>query len=445
MPAPIVTHRDPSIVQLFNLFADYINQIVGGAGGPVITTNVIRVDKGGSDATGTRNDFSKPFLTIQAAVNNAQDKDLILVGPGTFAEQVTVPPTIGVSILGSGLAETLINFAVQALIWNPSVDTNFIVSGIGFPSGGIAVSPSIATVGVTGLISFSDLQLAPGPAFGIELTRTNVALVTSCSGSGAGTSILAVRNCANILVDSGKFFSVDSVYDLSQPVPSSPGRELSINNSSVINVAHSVVSEVSISNSSVQLGVLSILNDHVSGVNGSLRASDSELGDVIVTTTFVNVPAPVIAADINRCGMKDLTTDAVASAIRVQVRARSCVLNPINPINAGANVDLDLRGSDYPQILLQSTGAFPNEGRINRSMYRFVPAVAPNPPGLIPVGPAIVPIPIPYVDIDYTVVFEFSSPGGDAYVVNPSKTVGGFTAGTSIPGGTAAEIMILQQ
>lgn len=442
MSAPRVTYRDPHIVQLFNLFADYIDQIAGAAGGQILTTNVIRVDKGGSDVTGTRNDFNKPFLTIQAAVNAAQDKDLILVGPGTYNEQVTVPPTIGVSILGAGIQETILTFAGQALIWNPSVDTNFIVSGMSFPTGGVAVAPTINSLGVVGLIAFNNLLLAPAPAFGIELTRVNVALVTDCIGDALGNSAVVIRNCANIQILDGLNFGVSSVYDLLNPVPALGNRSVDISGCTLVNVVNAQLSEMNVRHSTILLGVAAILTDDVTAVNGEFTASDSELGDVSITATFLTVATPVNAGDINRCGMRNLTTDATASTIsRVRVRVRNCVIDPTISINAGDKIDLDLRCSHFPQAAL----AVAVSGRINRSMYRFIPVVAPNPPGLIPLGPAVVPIPIPYMDVDYTVVFEFSSPGGDAYVVNPSKTVGAFTAGTSIPGGTAAEIMILQQ
>jgi len=440
MPAPIVTHRDPSIVQLFNLFADYINQLSGGGGVPVVTTNVIRVDVNGSNATGQRNRFDLPFQTIQAAVNAAQDKDLILVGPGTFAEQVTVPPTIGVSILGAGIQETVLDFAVQALIWNPTVDTNFIVSGISFPTGGIVVSPSFNSLGITGLIAFDNLLLAPAPANGIELTRVNVALVTNCIGNALGNSSVVIRNSANVQVRGGLNFSVSSVYDPLNPVPSLGARNVNVNGCNLVNVVLAQLAEMEIDQSTVRLGVLAILTDNPTGDNGSLRASDSELGDVSITATFLTVGTPVNAGDIKRCGMKDLVTDAAASTIsRVRVRARNCVIDPVNPINAGDKIDLDLRGSQFPQASL----AFMGSGRINRSMYRMQGVAVPAVPGTPPIV-----IPIPYSDPDYFVSFELAAFNSAAHVIpGPTKTFSQFNAGGTfggVPSAVGADIMILQ-
>lgn len=59
-----------------------------GPPGPteMIIQNTLIVSKNGSDLTGTRNDWTKPFLTVSAASTAAQVGDLVIVFPGTYSE-----------------------------------------------------------------------------------------------------------------------------------------------------------------------------------------------------------------------------------------------------------------------------------------------------------------------------------------------------------------------
>lgn len=64
--------------------------------GSVLAENAVRVDPSGSDITGTLGDLSKPFLTIQAAINAAAaspstESFYVLLPPVSF-ESVTIPP-----------------------------------------------------------------------------------------------------------------------------------------------------------------------------------------------------------------------------------------------------------------------------------------------------------------------------------------------------------------
>lgn len=66
----------------------------GGGGGSVIFSATIIVSKNGSDATGTRNNWTKPFLTIQAAINAALPGDTICVMPGAYPESLTLQSNV---------------------------------------------------------------------------------------------------------------------------------------------------------------------------------------------------------------------------------------------------------------------------------------------------------------------------------------------------------------
>lgn len=68
-------------------------------------SNAIYVDIAGSDATGTRGNAGRPFLTLEAASAVAQSGDEILIGPGTFSSTIkpwTTPPVANITVRGSG-------------------------------------------------------------------------------------------------------------------------------------------------------------------------------------------------------------------------------------------------------------------------------------------------------------------------------------------------------
>lgn len=76
---------------------------------PAPWTGILYVSTTGNDATGTRNDMSRPYLTVQAALNAAQTGDTVWVGPGTFssgAVSVTWPNTEGLTLRGMGPEST---------------------------------------------------------------------------------------------------------------------------------------------------------------------------------------------------------------------------------------------------------------------------------------------------------------------------------------------------
>lgn len=67
-------------------------------------TNILVVDKSGSDITGQRNGL--PFLTINGAINSALSGDVIIVHPGVYNESIIIPN--GVSLFSYSVAATII-------------------------------------------------------------------------------------------------------------------------------------------------------------------------------------------------------------------------------------------------------------------------------------------------------------------------------------------------
>lgn len=79
----------------------------GSQGAGFFPTNILYVDKSGNDVLGQRN--GKPFLTINAALSNSLNGDVIIINPGTYNETITVPT--GVSIRGQSMFNTIINMS----------------------------------------------------------------------------------------------------------------------------------------------------------------------------------------------------------------------------------------------------------------------------------------------------------------------------------------------
>ena len=68
----------------------FLDGIGGGGGAQYGGNNTLYVSKQGNNATGTKGDRSKPYLTIQAAINAAVGGDVVLVMEGTYVENVAL-------------------------------------------------------------------------------------------------------------------------------------------------------------------------------------------------------------------------------------------------------------------------------------------------------------------------------------------------------------------
>lgn len=69
---------------------------VGGGGSTTIATapTIVYVSKSGNDATGTKGDITKPFLTLTAANAVASKLDVVYVYPGTYTEQLIIKDSV---------------------------------------------------------------------------------------------------------------------------------------------------------------------------------------------------------------------------------------------------------------------------------------------------------------------------------------------------------------
>lgn len=95
-----------------------------------ITNNVVYVATNGNDSLGARNDISRPFLTLEAAVNSAISGDTIVVYSGTYT--VTTTATNGIAKSGVNYyfyPNTTVNKATTGDIFNTTSLTTFNVYG----------------------------------------------------------------------------------------------------------------------------------------------------------------------------------------------------------------------------------------------------------------------------------------------------------------------------
>ena len=79
-----------------------------GGGGAIPNKYVAYVNKNGNDGTGAVDDISKPFLTVQAAINacdiagynTVSSKANIFISPGTYTEDLTLISNINLCEIG---------------------------------------------------------------------------------------------------------------------------------------------------------------------------------------------------------------------------------------------------------------------------------------------------------------------------------------------------------
>jgi hypothetical protein len=126
--------------------------IIGPTGvqGNIPVGNTIQVDSVyGNDATGASSPYSRPFLTITAALSYAQSGQLVFINPGTYNESITIPDNVSVSGAGAQCViiqklnvtqnTTLItvgnNCRLENFTANLTSSGNYDLTCINFPSG----------------------------------------------------------------------------------------------------------------------------------------------------------------------------------------------------------------------------------------------------------------------------------------------------------------------
>jgi len=184
---------------------------ITGPLGPV--GNTLTVDAVyGNDTTAALDKYSKPFLTISAALSNASAGQLVVVNPGTYNESLTMPANV--SLNGAGAQAVVIqqlnctsnttlltmgsNCRIENFTANLSSSSNVNLTGVLFPQGTIPTAKlrnSIWTVTSTATGSNTILGCSsPGtstldffPANMIQRSTLNV--ISSSAGTTRGILI----------------------------------------------------------------------------------------------------------------------------------------------------------------------------------------------------------------------------------------------------------------
>ena len=204
-----------------------------GATGPTGSTgptgaqpvgNTLTVDAVyGNDAAGAAEPYTKPFLTIGAALSAASAGQLVFVNPGTYTESITVPANV--SLNGAGAQAVVIqrlnvtsnvtlltmgsNSRAENFTANLSSSSNVDLIGVDFPNGTVPTAKlrnSIWTVTSTATGSPTILGCRSSGTSATTFTAANMIQRSSINviSSSAGTT-------RGILVSGSNRFSVRDI------------------------------------------------------------------------------------------------------------------------------------------------------------------------------------------------------------------------------------------
>jgi hypothetical protein len=169
--------------------------VSGESGGASGFSNFIYMDVNGNDSTGQRGDASKPFLTLQAAVNEMQNGDVILIGPGEFQINTNIATPFSwpantsitsITIIGSGISTDYNS------INSPRKAGTLIKANI---ANGTTLSPNV----MFPIISPSSPNNRTISGFRIE----NLSVRPTTSGGGSNIHVFRCYNTNYSLSDSG--------------------------------------------------------------------------------------------------------------------------------------------------------------------------------------------------------------------------------------------------
>jgi hypothetical protein len=251
---------------------------------PVLEGSTLRVDAvNGSDTTGTRGDFARPFKTITAALNASSANDLIQVGPGTFVEAPFTMP-VNRAICGSFPLRTKIQYTATAAC-------TFVTMSAGSVFRSIKIELLSDTTARTPLIGV----LFPGTVNNAYLQDAHVIVDNSNVTSGL-TDVTGVS-----FTTTGDYASEDAIFDVAIDVRSRfTGAKRGIVNSGVGNHVHAA----EVSCTLVSPGSVNAIN--IEAVDGIFAISSSRVHVSPVAAGNANVSAKLNTPSSLRIGSVDL-------------------------------------------------------------------------------------------------------------------------------------------
>jgi len=175
---------------------------------PFWSGGAVYVSTGGNDTTGNGT-LDQPYLTIQTAINNAANNDMILVMPGTYIEQLTiaantlyfgamVPGSVTVQFATAGQSAVTFNAAAAGCFWE-GINITHTDNG-NAASAALTVDNSAA--GLTGQFIFRKCRLTAG---------TGTPQATIITGAAGVATTVDIESCRAI---GGNQVTIGNVGDL---------------------------------------------------------------------------------------------------------------------------------------------------------------------------------------------------------------------------------------
>ncbi len=175
--------------------------------------NILLVSKRGDDTTGSREGY--PFLTIAAALAEAEAGDVVLVYPGTYSESLTLPANVAIrgvdrskciiSLTGRVVDTTLITMGASSVLSNITLNLASAVhvelTGVVFPgttsatamlqSVTLTVDNSTAGVGTSDIVGVSVLGTGDPPESFTTISDSTITVASVSSGTKSAVSAVS--------------------------------------------------------------------------------------------------------------------------------------------------------------------------------------------------------------------------------------------------------------
>jgi len=364
-------------------------------------SNVLYVDKAGSDATGARGNIGLPYLTISAALAAAQSGDVVQIGPGTWVEDVTLPGLAEISLVGAGRDQTRITgVANDATITAAPTGTALarcLISDLSVYNPGVGTGYSISISG-TGLAAPGNFVSESAHGLVIRNVRTasdiNTGVRVMCAGHvdivGCLFDALTLRDIGVARLTGVQTYETAVVIRFdgaTLPTGFTAGTvKMSACQFSQTSFYGRLVTQVTGS----QLGTTLAALTTDGGDHGYLTAIGCSLGAVAVSGDSASTGAYLDVSSLASLAV----TKTGAAAIRVAVSARGGAI--AGAVSAGASCDVDIRGSSF----VQSSLAVAGDGTIERSTHREAISLIN--------GDTDVTFAVPFKTANYSVAYELT-------------------------------------
>lgn len=411
-----------------NTATDSLDITVGSSAGE---SHTLYVDKGGNDTTAIRGAIGFPYLTIQAALDDAQSGDIVQVGPGTFTEKITFPELAAISLIGSGSERTFIRWTAddETLLIAPASTAiqNATIARLSIWSdGGGAASFTIkgtqlATKGifVSGSLRMFDVYARTDSGLGASIR---------CAGTvrldHVDTDALSVLEVDDALVQDSACDATTARWDATGTVPAGVTGLHSnrFRNCTMSSLAPQGVAQVDAWECLVTSTTTCTFTED-GAEYGKLRSNSVHHGAVIVGAASV---AAVSSADLRGASMTALTATSSAGALRVTVEARGATVS--GAVTANTLCDIDIRGGTYGSL------AAAGSGTVERSTHRQTVALIN--------GDTDITFAVPFTTANYSIAYERTVAANDVITPAAQKRNTGFRA-TAVAIDAAASCIII--